>query len=166
MTTTLTSTTIHVTPLPNLQEVRLSVGFADMDGFMKAVESGTDADIAALVQSTDDAIGDAITRHGGQIHKYLGDAIFFTNPSPAACASSAHEIAALRFHAPSGAELRFHVSVATGTVVRGTFGHASARGQDIFGHTIHRAAMTGREAKGDPSHVYLDEATRRAIGSA
>ena len=166
MTATLTSETIHVAPLPDLEALHLSVGMADMDGFMKAVESGTDSDIAALVQSTYDALGDAITRHGGQIRKYLGDAIFFTNTNAAACAKSAHEIAALRFRAPSGQEVRFHVSVATGPVVRGTFGHASARGEDIFGHTIHRAAMTGRDAKADPSHVYLDEATRQAIGSA
>lgn len=164
MTATLEA--IQVTPLSDLEEVRLSVGVADMDGFMKAVESGSDADIAALVQSTYEGIGDAIVRHGGQIRKYLGDAIFFTNPNAAACAKSAREIAALRFRAPSGQEVRFHVSVATGPVVRGTFGHSSNRGDDIFGHTIHRAAMTGRDAKADPSHVYLDEATRRAIGSA
>lgn len=167
MTATLAAAnTIQVTPLPNLEDVHLSVGMADMDGFMKSVESGSDADIAALVQTTYEALGDAITRHGGQIRKYLGDAIFYTNPSPAACAKSAYEIAALRFRTPAGQEVRFHVSVATGPVVRGTFGHSSARGEDIFGHTIHRAALTGRDAKADPSHVYLDEATRRAIGSA
>ena len=162
MTTTLQA--IQVAPLPDLGEVHLSVGMADMDGFMKAVEGGTDADIAALVQSTYDAIGDAITRHGGQIRKYLGDAIFYTNPDPAACVKSAHEIAALRFRSRDQ-EIRFHVSVATGTVVRGTFGHASRRGEDIFGHTIHRAAMMGGAAKADPSHVAIDDATRRAIGS-
>src|SRR6266542_3834361 len=152
---------IHAVPLAGLEEERLSIGMADMDGFMKAVEGGSDAEIAALVQATYEALGDAIVRNGGRVWKYLGDAILFSNPDPAAAARTAHEIAALRFRSRDQ-EVRFHVSVATGTVVRGTFGHGSLRGEDIFGHTIHRAAMTGREAKADPSHVALDEATRRA----
>jgi len=162
MTATLTTPQpIDVTPLSGLKEERLSIGFADMDGFMNAVEGGSDADIAALVEATYRALGDAIVRHGGRIWKYLGDAILFSNPDPAGAARSAHEIAALRFRAREK-EVRFHVSVATGTVVRGVVGHASLRGEDIFGHTIHRDAMMGRDAKADPSHVALDEATRRA----
>ena len=163
MTATLT-TPIQATPLPGLKQERLAIGMADMDGFMNAVEGGSDADIAALVEATYGALGDAIVRHGGRIWKYLGDAILYSNPDPAGAARAAHEIAALRFRSRDK-EVRFHVSVATGTVVRGVFGHGSLRGEDIFGHTIHRAAMMGRDAKADPSHVALDEATRRASES-
>ena len=153
---------IQTTPIPGLQVHHLSVGFADMDGFMKVVEGGSDADIAALVQATYRAVGDAVVRNRGRVRKYLGDAIMFTCPDPASASKAAHEIAALRFRTRDQ-EVRFHVSVATGTVVEGTFGHSTHRHEDIFGHTIHRAALVSREARADPSHVALDEATRRAI---
>jgi adenylate cyclase len=153
---------IQVTPIPGLEVHQLSIGFADMDGFMKVAEGGTDADVAALVQATYRAIGDAVLRNRGRVRKYLGDAVMFSCPDPASAVKAAHEIAALRFR-HRDQEVRFHVSVATGTVVGGTFGHSTHRHEDIFGHTIHRAAILGREAKADPSHVAMDEATRRAI---
>src|SRR5687768_12234683 len=159
---TATREAIQVAPIPGLEVHQLSIGFADMDGFMKAVEGGSDADVAALVQATYRAIGDAVVRNRGRVRKYLGDAVMFSCPDPAAAAKAAHEIAALRFR-HRDQELRFHVSVATGSVVQGTFGHSTNRHEDIFGHTIHRAALLGRDAKADPSHVALDEATRRAV---
>ena len=159
---TATREAIQVAPIPGLQVHEVSVGIADMDGFMKAVESGSDADVAALVQTTYRAIGDAVVRNRGRLWKYLGDAILFTCPDPVSAAKAAHEIAALRFQT-KGQEVRFHVSVATGTVVQGTFGHSTLRGEDIFGHAIHRAAMLGRDAKANPSHVAFDEATHAAL---
>jgi adenylate cyclase len=155
---------IKVLPVTSAEEVRLSIGFADMDGFMKAVDSGSDADVAALCQTAYEAIGDAVTRNGGRVWKYMGDAVMFSHADPASAARAAHEIAALRFRVRDQ-ELRFHVSVATGTVVKGTFGHVTFRNEDIFGHTIHRAAIMGREAKAQPDHVALDEETRRATGA-
>ncbi|HET7770694.1 MAG TPA: adenylate/guanylate cyclase domain-containing protein [Chloroflexota bacterium] len=153
---------IQVAPLPGLQVHQLSIGFADMDGFMKVAESGSDADIAAIVQTCYRAIGDAVLRNRGRIWKYLGDAVMFSCPDPVSAIKAAHEIAALRFR-HRDQEVRFHVSVATGPVVQGSFGHSTFRNEDIFGHTIHRAALLGRDAKADPSHVALDEATRRAV---
>jgi adenylate cyclase len=159
---TATRGAIQVNPIPGLQVHQLSIGFADMDGFMQVVEAGSDADIAALVEACYRAIGDAVIRNRGRVWKYLGDAILFSCPDPGSAAKAAHEIASLRFRLRDR-DVRFHVSVATGPVVQGTFGHSTFRNEDIFGHTIHRAALLGREAKADPSHVALDEATRRAI---
>ena len=159
---TATREAIQVAPLPGLEVHQLSIGFADMDGFMQAVEGCSDADIAALVQAAYRAVGDAVLRNRGRVRKYLGDAIMFSCPDPASAAKAAHEIAALRFR-QRDKEVRFHVSVATGPVVQGAFGHSTLRNEDIFGHTIHRAALLGREAKADSSHVAFDEATRRAL---
>ena len=139
----------------------LSVGMADMDGFMKAIEGHPDDAIADLVQRAYEGIGDAVVRHGGRVWKYLGDAVLFSCDTPAAATQAAHEIAQQRFKL-GDRELRFHVGVATGPVVQGTFGHASFRNEDIFGHAIHRAVMLGAEAKRNDSHVALDPSTQAA----
>ena len=155
--------TTEVRPAVALERAQLSMGMADMDGFMAAVEGRSEEEVAALLQETYEAIGDAIVGNGGRIWKYLGDAVLFSCPSPAGAARAAQEIAALRFRSGEK-EVRFHVSVATGPVVIGRFGHSSFENDDVFGHTIHRAAVMGKDAKADPSHVALDEATKRAIG--
>ena len=129
-----------------IQKRELSVGMADMDGFMKAVEGHSEEAIAGFLQQAYEGVGDAVVRQGGRVWKYLGDAVLFSCDTPAAAAKAANEIAAQRF--PIGAnQVRFHVGVATGPVVIGTFGHASFRNEDFFGHTIHRAAMLSNEAK-------------------
>ena len=59
--------------------------------------------------------------------------------------------------------MRFKVALATGDIVSGTFGHSSLRGEDIFGHAIHRAAtVVMREAAQRPDRVALDDDTAAA----
>jgi class 3 adenylate cyclase len=144
-----------------IQHRTLSVGFADMDGFMHAVEGQSEEAIAAFLQQSYEGVGDAVVRHGGRVWKYLGDAVLFSCDTPDAATKAAHEIAAQRFKIGQN-ESRFHVGVATGPVVLGTFGHASFRNEDFFGHTIHRAATLSNEAKRAESHVALDPTTQAA----
>ncbi len=147
--------------MTRIERKTLSVGMADMDGFMRAIEGKSEEEIASLVQQTYEGVGDSVVRHGGRVWKYLGDAILFSCDTPAAAARAAHEIAQQRFTIGEH-EMRFHVGVATGEVVQGTFGHASFRNEDIFGHAIHRAVHLGSEAKRNESHVALDEVTQAA----
>jgi adenylate cyclase len=163
MTATLDRTTS--TGVEGLRRERITVGFADLGGFMKAVEGVSDAEIGAALQDAYTQAGDAIVRHGGRILKYLGDAILFRFDDAPGAVRAAHEIAATGpFRAGADApEMRFHVALATGDVVSGTFGHSSLRGEDMFGHVIHRAATTLlREAKQRPDHVALDDDTAAA----
>lgn len=140
----------------------LTVGMADMSGFMRLVEGQSEEAVADLLQRTYEAIGDAVVGRGGRVWKYLGDAVLFSCPDARSAAGAAQEIAAQRFPIGQG-EGRYHVGVATGDVVIGQFGHASFRNEDIFGHTVHRAAVLSNRAKQEPSQVMLDEETRAAL---
>lgn len=140
----------------------LTVGFADMTGFMRLVDGQSEEAVADLLQRAYEVVGDAVVRRGGRVWKYLGDAVMFSCPEARGAAAAAGEIAQHAFSIGDGTA-RFHVGVATGEVVMGEFGHASFRNQDIFGHTVHRAAQLCDQAKRLPSQVALDDATRAAL---
>ncbi len=149
-----------------LKRERVTVGMADMDGFMAGVEGATETEIGQALQESYDQSGDAIVRHGGRIMKYLGDAILFRFDDAAAAVRAAHEIVATGpFRAGANPHtMRFKVALATGDIVSGVFGHSSLRGEDMFGHAIHRAATElMREARQRPDRVAMDDDTAAAV---
>src|SRR5262245_59841278 len=142
-----------------MERQRLSVGFADMMGFARAAETTSDEAILATLQQAYASAGDAIVAHGGRINKYIGDAVMFVVPDPAGAARAASAVADTGPFVLGEAELRYRVAVATGEVVAGRIGHPSLEQEDVFGHTVHRAARLLAEAGRSPGRVTLDEAT-------
>lgn len=139
----------------------LSVGFADMSGYQKLWEVASEEEALALLQERLKGIGDAILGHGGQIRKYIGDAVLFTFEDRAAAASAAREIAGAPPREVNGLTIRNHVAVVTGEVLLTLVGHPSYLIEDILGPTVNRAAILLRQAAKSGSGLALCEETRR-----
>jgi adenylate cyclase len=140
---------------------QMSVGFADLAHYARMVDLlGSEGALDVLQQALEDA-GGAIVRHGGQIRKYIGDAILFSFEDPRSAARAAAEIAGGFRRDIGPLVVRYRVAVATGEVLLCELGHSSHRVQDIMGHTVNAAARLVKEAHRSESGVALCEETQR-----
>jgi len=144
-----------------MEKKRLSVGFADLTHYAKLFERMSAEEAVGILQERLEAAGEVISRHGGEIQKYVGDAILFTFEEPSSAVAAARELAALPSREVEGLSLRYHAAVATGEVVCATVGHPSHRVEDLFGATVNRAAHLLGEAARNESGVALCEETRK-----
>src|SRR4051812_27073250 len=124
----------------------LSIGFADMTHYDRAVEMLGSEGALAVLQEGFVAAGDVIIRRGGRIRKYIGDAILFSFDDPAEAVHAAREIVAAFRRDIGPLTLGYHVAVATGEVLVGEIGHPSRRVEDVMGQTVNRAARLMKEA--------------------
>lgn len=146
-----------------MQHERLSIGFADLTYFVRLMEAVTAERAVEILDERLQAAGDCIVAHGGEIRKYLGDAILFTAPTAPGAVAAAREIAALPPVEVGGVSLRFRAAVATGPVVKTEIGHASRRIEDIFGQAVNQAALLLRDAANSPDAVALCPVTQAEL---
>ena len=147
-----------------MEKKRLSVGFADLARFNAATRDLSDEDAVALLEIAFRTAGDAVVAHGGQIRKYVGDALLFTAPDAVEAATAAREIVDGFGRDMEGYTIRFRVGMATGDVVIAEIGHPSFRSVDIFGDTVNRAAQLVGNARDEPSGIALCPETQRLVG--
>ena len=94
-------------------------------------------------------LGDTLVAHGGDIVKYIGDAMLAT--FPAGCEGRTVDCAIElrnRFgKIVSGrnlpGEIELEVAIGSGEVISGEFGHPSLRVKDIFGEAVNHVARIG-----------------------
>src|SRR5437764_1378880 len=77
-----------------MQKRIMSIGFADLTHYARVVEMLGSEQAVVLLQEAFLAAGDVILKYGGQIRKYIGDAILFSFDDPRQATRAAHEIAA------------------------------------------------------------------------
>ncbi|MBI4496701.1 MAG: adenylate/guanylate cyclase domain-containing protein [Chloroflexi bacterium] len=146
-----------------MERQTLAVGVADLLNFARAVDAvGSDGEVD-LLQAAYQAAGDVILQHGGQIRKYLGDAILFTFTDPRQAISAAHEIVAGYRFAVGSLTLRYRVAIVTGEVLVGQIGHPSYLVEDILGITVNRVFRLLPEASRSASGVALCDETWKYI---
>jgi adenylate cyclase len=140
----------------------LTIAYADMHQFTGLIRAlGWERAIAAT-QTAMEAIGDIVVQHGGQIRKYMGDAVLMSFVEAASAVQAAHAIAQYRLRLEAErVELRFSVGVATGEVLVTPFGHASNRIEDVFGEAVIRAIELNKTARTTLTGVALDDETQK-----
>ena len=100
-----------------------------------------------FLQQVYETLGDIIVEHGGEIIKYLGDAILCVFPADSeneavACALELREAFSnlvSERNLPRDTELE--IGISSGEVGVGMFGHRSLRQKDVFGEEVNRAAV-------------------------
>ncbi len=120
--------------------------FTDIHMFARLFETN-DPRMVDFIQTFYEVSGDHIVGHGGQIIKYIGDAILAVFPADGtvkavACAKamrSSYRALLERFDLNRESELE--VGVGAGTVFVGTFGHESRRSLDVLGEAVMETAM-------------------------
>lgn len=140
---------------------RLTIVLADMQQFTALVRAVGWGRAVEATQATMDAIGDIVVQHGGQLRKYLGDAVLVSFAEPGPAVEAAQAIAQYR-QSVDNVEVRFSVGVASGPVLVTPFGHASYRIEDVFGDAVIRAFELAQQARHAPAGVALDGDTQTA----
>jgi adenylate cyclase len=138
----------------------MTVGFADLSHFARAVEQLGDEGGLALLEEAQRAAGDAILAHGGEIRKYIGDAVLFTFADPGAATRAAHAIVDGFRHQSGDLDVRWYVAMATGEVLMCQVGHPSRRVDDIMGATVNRAGKLMKDAHRSPARLAFCDETR------
>ncbi|HEX4001388.1 MAG TPA: adenylate/guanylate cyclase domain-containing protein [Candidatus Acidoferrales bacterium] len=122
----------------------LALVFSDVRGFTAFSE---DRDPALVIERLNEVLGleaDVVRRHGGDVDKFVGDAMFAWFPGPDRCrhaVDAAVEILAglqARFGGKAGTEIGFGIHV--GEVVVGSMGSQDRRDYTAIGRSVNLAA--------------------------
>jgi class 3 adenylate cyclase len=101
-----------------------------------------------FLQQVYEELGGVIVEHGGEILKYMGDAILCIFPSGSenqaiGCALELRETFSNIVGERDLSEIELEVGIGSGEVGIGVFGHKSLRQKDVFGEEVNRAAIIG-----------------------
>jgi class 3 adenylate cyclase len=124
---------------PQLREA--SVVFADVEGFTRLAEARPPEEVLATLSALFTRIGAIVTREGGVVIGFAGDAVLAAFNAPLDCPDHpARALAAARAVAEvTAAGLRLRVGVAAGPVAAGTVGGVERQAFTLYGDAVNLA---------------------------
>ncbi|MCZ7569037.1 MAG: AAA family ATPase [Ardenticatenaceae bacterium] len=152
----------------------LTILFADVCGYTELSETRDPEDVTAIMNRLFEMLTAEITRYGGSVDKYSGDAVMALFGAPQALES--HEVMAVRaalaiqaglatFSAEIerewGLSLQMRIGINTGEVVAGLVGGRGAKSYTVMGDTVNLAARL--EHACPAGRVMVSAATARAL---
>ncbi len=143
-----------------VKEADVTVLFSDIEGFTKMSERLAPAEVAKILNAYFEGATEAIFRNGGQVNKYIGDAIMavfgapIANPDHAVNACRAaiqmHEaLREFRQSLPSTERFRMRIGVNSGPAVAGNIGAARRFEYTVIGNTVNTASRLEKIAPPD-----------------
>jgi adenylate cyclase len=140
----------------------VTVLFADLSGFTSLSERLDPEEVRAFQSALFESLAQAITRYGGFVAKFLGDAVLALFGAPVAHEDDPERAldtaldmltraAALseRWAQRIGQPVTLHIAVHTGPVVAGSFSGAAGAAYDVSGDTVNTASrLLGAAAPG------------------
>src|SRR4029453_18051772 len=131
----------------------VTVLFADLCGFTSLSERLDPEEVRSFQGVLFDSLGHAVTRRGGFVAKYLGDAVLALFGAPVAheddperaldtALDMLHRADALsaEWSARLGQPVGLHIAVHTGPVVAGSLGGGAGAAYDVTGDTVNTAS--------------------------
>ncbi len=150
----------------------MAILFSDLVGFTPMSAGLAPRELIELLNAYFDAMCPIIKEHGGDIDKFIGDAIMAVFPEGARLAPAAEratraalamQAALVVLNATLPLPLGMRIGVNTGPVVRGDLGaRVVRRDYTVIGDTVNRANRY--EARCPPGAVLISESTRAALG--
>jgi class 3 adenylate cyclase len=163
----------------------VTVFFSDIEGFTTIGENLTPAGLVAVINHYLTVMSEPITRNGGIIDKYIGDAImaFWAPPfvderehATRACLAALEQLERLEdFHKalPELVGVRkavpeFHVRIglATGDVVIGNIGSENIKGYTVMGDTVNLGSRLEGAGKQYGTAILISEQTQAMAAAA
>ncbi len=142
--------------------------FTDIQGFTSFSEDARPELVLETLNELLEIIADAIISSGGDIDKFIGDAVFAVFESPrAACIAGAEIQANLdewnQARADAGLrELPVRIGIHTGHAIRGNVGGCDRKDNTLIGDSVNIASRL--EAMCEPGRVLISETTVARIG--
>jgi DNA-binding response OmpR family regulator len=154
-------------------ERELAVMFSDLVGFTPMSATLTPYQLIALLNDYFDVMCPIVQQHGGDIDKFIGDAIMAIfdeirghapPPERAVRAGLAMQRAMASFNENRTIKLAMRIGINTGPVIRGDLGsRVVRRDYTVIGDTVNQANRY--EAKCPVGAVLVSRSTRDALGS-
>jgi class 3 adenylate cyclase len=149
----------------------LSILFADLQSFAELTESLEPDELTLTLEAYFAAVAGAVERHGGSIHKYLGDGVMVLfglerGPTSAddhglravrAARAIQEAVGALVARKSLPVPLVVRIGISTGVVSVGSIGPPRRRDFTAIGPAVNRAARLQAHCR--PGGVLLDHAT-------
>lgn len=152
----------------------VSIMFSDLVGFTPMSATMSASDLITLLNDYFDVMCPIVKLHGGDIDKFIGDAIMAIydevrgQPPPAVRAvraALAMQAAMPTFNAGRGIQLSMRIGINTGPVVRGDLGsRVVRRDYTVIGDTVNQANRY--EQKCPHNEVLVSASTRAVLGPA
>jgi len=155
----------------------VTVLFADIRGFTHLTELLPAEKLARAINDCFEALDEPIARYGGEVDKFMGDAIMATFGVPVAHDDDPRRavLAALemqtvlrrlnqKLRKVLGSELEMRIGINTGVVLAGPIGSARKRARTVLGDAVNVAARLEHAAP--IGGILIGEATRSKLGSA
>lgn len=153
----------HLAP----QLATATIMYTDIEAFTSTAEAMDPARVVAMLNEYFPAVIEPVTRHGGIVNQFQGDAMLITFNVPVA--DPAHADQALRAaqeiqHILSdrtfgGAKLRTRIGINTGVVIAGNVGSGERVNYTVHGDAVNLAARLERLNKEYESLVLVSEYT-------
>lgn len=156
----------------------VTVFFSDIEGFTSIGESLTPGGLVTVINEYFTVMSEPITRHGGIIDKYIGDAImaFWAPPfvpsgeqASRACLAALDQLALLPDYQQALPDLmgvrqgvpqvRMRIGIATGEVVIGNIGSQKVKGYTVMGDAVNLASRLEGAAKQYGVRMLISERT-------
>ena len=172
-------TTASDAPQPEVDRRQVTVLFADLTGFTALSERLDPEEVRAFQNALFESLGQAITRYGGFVAKFLGDAVLAIFGAPVAheddperALDSALDMLARgtalsgQWAARLGQPVALHIAVHTGPVVAGSLGGSpggnlgggASAAYDVTGDTVNTASRLLDAA--EPGTILVSQATQ------
>ncbi|MDQ6671484.1 MAG: tetratricopeptide repeat protein [Chloroflexota bacterium] len=155
----------------------VTVLFADICGFTRLAELLPPENLVAAINGCFEVLDEGIAHYGGEIDKFLGDAVMATfgesvahddDPRRAVLAAlemqSALSLLNSRLHKEIGCELEMRIGVNTGVVLAGPIGSRRKRSFTVVGDAVNIAARLEHAAP--VGGILIGEATRAYLGNS
>jgi len=153
----------------------VTVLFADLCGFTSLSERLDPEEVRSFQGVLFDSLGQAVTRRGGFVAKYLGDAVLALFGAPVAHEDDPEraldaaldmlqraEALSAQWSARLGQPVSLHIAVHTGPVVAGSLGDGAGAAYDVTGDTVNTASRLLGAAP--PATILVAASTRALVG--
>jgi adenylate cyclase len=155
----------------------VTVLFADIRGFTRLAELLPPEKLVGAINGCFEVLDEGIAHYGGEIDKFLGDAIMATfgeslahddDPRRAVLAALEMQLALSQLNArlrkQIGCELEMRIGINTGLVLAGPIGSRRKRSFTVMGDAVNVAARLERAAP--VGGILIGEATRAYLGNS
>lgn len=151
-------------PAATEDELMQAYVFADMTGFTRLSEQLSPGDLAALLNSRLDPAVSLVHAHGGDVEKFIGDAVFAVFPTSTDALNFAVDLQAQAAEQEPvfGEPLQFSVGVHCGRAVRVHLGSQERRDNTLIGAAVNLAARL--QSACPPGGILISELSLQRAG--
>ena len=139
----------------------LTVGFSDLDGFIKLIESVGEKKAIKLLFIKFKEIEKIIDSKNGEIRKIIGDSVLFSFANIQDAVSAGKDISTISI-CEKGEIFYFFTGLATGTVDAIEMGNGN---KHIYGKSVNTAALLAKEAKSNKDRIAICPHTISGLNS-